>query len=191
MTRTTKDCNLSTPAARARLKPRDKPFWHALDPGVRLGYRRHQLGAKWVWNRYKGAGRYSAETFAGADDFLKAAGVRVLDYGQAIAKVRERASAKPAGPVTVAEAMAAYFERLRQKGRRVDEAERRAEMHILPGLGDKPVDALTAPFSGRMARRARQQGQGRQGRPGGYPSPPGERESSPYDPQRRLRSSHF
>jgi integrase len=143
VTRTTKDHNLSTPAARARLKPRDHVYWRSLGVGVRLGYRRHALGGRWVWSRYLGAGRYHAETIEGAaDDFLRADGIGVLSYQQAIAAVRELASRPPPGPLTVAQAMQNYFDRLEQKGRSVDMDERRVERHVLPVLGDIPVDSL-------------------------------------------------
>jgi hypothetical protein len=131
------------PAARARLVPRSKAYLRALDPGVRLGYRRHQLGGKWLWSVYNGDGSYSAKTFAGADDFLRPDGERILDYGQAIARVRELASAPPIGPTTVAEAMDAYFKRLAAKGKKTADAERRANTHIVKPLGAVPVDALT------------------------------------------------
>jgi hypothetical protein len=145
MTRTTKDFNLSTAAARARLKPRDKAYFRALDIGIRIGYRRHQLGGKWVWDRYLGDGHYTAQTIKGvvADDFLRCDGIRVLSFAQAVAKVRELASTPPIGPLTVAEAMTDYFKRRRQKGGRPDSDERRSTMHIVPVLGDTPVDSLT------------------------------------------------
>jgi integrase len=111
--------------------------------GTRLGYRRHQLGGKWLWSVYNGDGSYSAKTFAGADDFLRPDGERILDYGQAIARVRELASAPPIGPTTVAEAMDAYFKRLAAKGKKTADAERRANTHIIKPLGAVPVDALT------------------------------------------------
>jgi hypothetical protein len=111
MTRTVAHSNLSTPAARGRLKPREKPFWQAIDPGVHLGHRRALVGGQWCVRVYLGGCRYQLTTFAIADDHVAPDGDRVMNYAQAKRRALDLAAAPAPGPLTVAEAMAAYFER--------------------------------------------------------------------------------
>lgn len=144
MTRTVSESNLSTLAARARLKPRDKPYFRKIDIGLHLGYGKGTTpGGKWSLRKYLGAERYKRETLGIADDHVAADGVRVLSFAQAVRRALDRAAGPPIGPLTVAEAMEAYFERLEQKGKRAVEARARADRHIVKALGDRPVDSLT------------------------------------------------
>jgi hypothetical protein len=54
VSRTTREVNLSTRAARERLKPSGKPYYRSLDQGLHLGYRKGLRGAAWVTRRYVG-----------------------------------------------------------------------------------------------------------------------------------------
>ena len=45
MARSLRDSRLETREARLRLKPRGKPYWRLIEPGLHLGYRR--LGPFW------------------------------------------------------------------------------------------------------------------------------------------------
>jgi hypothetical protein len=83
MTRTVAHTNLSTPAARQRLKPRLKPYWQAIDPGLHLGYRKAPVGGRWCVRIYLGGCRYQLTTFAIADDHVAADGERVMNFAQA------------------------------------------------------------------------------------------------------------
>jgi integrase len=92
---------------------------------------------------------YDTETFAIADDYSDADGVRIVDYRQAQALVRERATARAyhaagkTGPITVADAIEAYCEFLQARGRRsARDARGSAEALILPVLGKIEVQAL-------------------------------------------------
>jgi hypothetical protein len=147
VTRTVTHSNLSTPASRQRLKPDPKPYWQAVDPGVHLGYRRGVVGGRWAVRVYDGERLYKLRTFAIADDHVAADGERVMSYQQARKAALELASAPAPGPYSVADALSAYFARLEGKGSKSWAAyQRRAEMHIVPDLGDEPVDSLTRPM---------------------------------------------
>src|SRR5215475_5310015 len=83
MARIIKDKDLSTRAARQRLKAQGKPYYRTVDPGLHLGYRKGQSGGRWV------ARIYNVQTIDGiADDKQDADGQAVLDYGQALVRAR-------------------------------------------------------------------------------------------------------
>jgi integrase len=112
---------------------------------LHLGYRKGKTGGKWVLRRYLGNEKYAVETIALADDHSPANGATVLDFYQAQRKAREAAApAAPAGPLTVNDALEAYFDRLAQEGSKsLTDARGRARNHIIPPLGDKRVADLT------------------------------------------------
>jgi hypothetical protein len=116
MTRVVSHSNFSTPASRARLRPRAKPFWQALDCGVHLGA--GAVGGHWVVRQYLGGQKYSIRTFAIADDHRTADGAEVMSYAQARRHALEPAAAPPIGPLDVKGAMQNYFARLEQKGKK-------------------------------------------------------------------------
>ena len=68
MSRTTREVNLSTRAARQRLKPAGKPYYRSLDQGLHLGYRKGVRGAAWVTRWYVGAEVYKVESLEGRPD---------------------------------------------------------------------------------------------------------------------------
>jgi integrase len=149
--RTIRDTSLESRAARSRLKPRGKPYYRALEPGLHLGYRRPQTGAgKWLARHYVGEQAYEIETLAIADDFSDADGVAVLSYQQAQAKARERMVARAHhaagkhGPITVADAMDAYLSFLDHNRKSGGDARYRDRALIRPTLGDIEVAKLKA-----------------------------------------------
>ncbi len=149
MAKTVRERKLDSPTARAKLAASGKPYFRSIDPGLHLGYRKGIRGGKWVLRRYIGDERYSVETIATADDHSAADGLEILDFYQAQTKARElaakvRGAAAKHEPLTVARAMDAYFERLEHEGSKsIVDAKNRAEMHILPALGDVLVVDLT------------------------------------------------
>lgn len=149
MARTVRDANLETRTARSRLKVSGRPYYRAIDTGLHLGYRKGKTGGKWVVRRYIGSQSYEVETLdAIPDDVLDGDGAAVLNFGQAQAKARElfaarNAGLRPAGPLTVTQACAAYVEYLRAEKKTGGDAEQRIAKHVLPALGDRPVAALT------------------------------------------------
>lgn len=149
MARSVRDANLETRTARQRLQPRGKPYYRGLEPGLHLGYRRPLKGAgKWVARHYVGERDYEVETLAVADDFSDPDGVAVLSFRQAQDLARSRmvsrahSAAGKTGPLTVADAIAAYLDFLDANRRTGNDARRRAGAHILPSLGAVEVEAL-------------------------------------------------
>src|ERR1017187_6531121 len=91
MARRVRDSSLETRAARLRLKPRGKPYYRSIEPGLHLGYRKTRgAGGKWVARHYIGAQNYQVETIATADDFSDADGVAILSFAQAQKAARKR-----------------------------------------------------------------------------------------------------
>src|SRR5271169_2188752 len=119
MARTVRDTNLETRAARLRLAARRKPYWRVLESGLHLGYRRtKEGGCSWVARRFMGAGRYSETKIGTADDLQDADGVALRSFTQVqdaarewwrIEQRRALGHAPHNGPLTVADALDAYF----------------------------------------------------------------------------------
>lgn len=150
MARTTRDANLETRTARGRLAVRGKPYYRSLEPGLHLGYRKHKAGAgKWVVRLYNGEEKYTVETIGTADDFSDADGVAIIDFKQAQTKARtllvQRAhvDAGVAKPYTVAMAMEAQIEYLRNEKKTAIDAKYKIDAQILPALGHIEVARLT------------------------------------------------
>ena len=153
MARTVRDANLETRTARGRLKPGGKPYWHAIDPGLHLGYRKGTAGGKWVMRYYVGGGNYKVETVATADDSADADGEAILDFRHAQTLIRERhveyvrlAKGLPAknGPYTIRTCLDEYIAFLERNRKSAKDARWRAEALILPPLGGIPCSDLTA-----------------------------------------------
>lgn len=156
MSRTAREVNLSTRAARERLKPSGKPYYRSLDQGLHLGYRKGVRGAAWVVRRYVGAEAYKVESLEGRpDDVLDADGSTVLTWSQAQAEARKlfgwrtREAAgleaeQRKGPYTVRDAVGDYLEWLSHHRKTTRDSKYRADALILPDLGDLGVERLTA-----------------------------------------------
>ena len=139
-----RDSRLDTREARAKLKPRGKPYWRLIEGGLHLGYRRLKgRPGTWVVRRYVGEQSYAIETLKGvvADDFGDADGITIMNFAQA---QREALKHKPkTGPMTVRQAMDQYIAYLADSGKATDDARYRADALILPPLGDLEVEALS------------------------------------------------
>jgi integrase len=147
MPRTIRDAALQTREARARLKPRGKPYYRAIEEGLHLGYRRSSgrrgglpVAGKWVVRRYRGGQAYELSTIAAADDYSDANGVTVLNFRQAQDAARVKIKV---GPLTVREVVEAYLGFLGSSRKSADDARYRVAAFIDPELGDEKVDALS------------------------------------------------
>jgi integrase len=155
MARKVHDAQLGNRTNRLNLPPRPKPYWRALESGLHLGYRRPKTGSgAWIMRRFLGERRYDEGGIGRADDYEDADGKTVFSFDGAQTIARERArTAKhqelgiqpDAGPYTVADAIRDYFEAREHRGSKgVKDDRRSAEARILPELGAKRVDRLTA-----------------------------------------------
>jgi integrase len=150
--RPVKDSKLDTRTARARLEPRAKPYWRAIDHGLHLGYRKGGRAGRWVARIYRGEQQYKIETIGTADDRAEADGVAVLDWRQAQAKARERMAAvaraeagieEPDAPYTVRDALNDYLAWFETHRKSIVDARSRIEAMILPELGGIELSRLT------------------------------------------------
>jgi integrase len=143
MARRIRDKDIESRAARTKLKARGKPYFKSIGNGLHIGYRKGKSEGKWVVRRYVGDQNYTVETIATADDITEADGVHVLDFWQAQDRAREVAGSKKyVGPYRVKDAIDAYLDRMGPDRNHLTTL--RAGKHIIPKLGDKLVDDLTA-----------------------------------------------
>ena len=139
---------LDTRTGRRDLLVRGKPYYLKIARGLHLGYRKGKTGGRWVLRAYVD-GAYIVDAFATADDSHDADGDLVLDYWQAIAGAKARlrtltglGDERPAGPMTVATAMADYIEFLREHRKTARDAEIRNNALINPVLGQVELESL-------------------------------------------------
>jgi integrase len=154
MARTVREASLATRSARLRLAVASKPYWRVIEQGLHLGYRRRTTGGSWIARRRNDEGIYRETKLALADDLQDANGDSILDFSQAQQVARkwciqeQRLAAgigpAPAGPYTVAGAMADYLQDYRRRGgKSVEGIESVVNRNILPALGKLPVTKLT------------------------------------------------
>jgi|GEM_PF-2717476 len=80
---------LDTQTKRAELAPRAEPYWHRDSPGIFLGYRKTTRGSRaWVAKRRNGKDYVEFHLGTPNDGPLKANGDDVLDYVQALHRLR-------------------------------------------------------------------------------------------------------
>src|SRR5262249_26662444 len=149
VTKINRNTALATRAARYALKPRPKPYYLIVKPGLHLGYKKPLSGAgKWVVRHSLGKHAYAVQRIAIADDHSDADGDAILNFEQAREKVRASTARnliavdKP-GAVTVADVIAHYLEFLERNRKSTRDARYRANAFIVPKLGTISVYALT------------------------------------------------
>ena len=132
---------IDTPTARAKLPPRTEPYWHRLQPGQAIGYRKLKTKSVWLAKYRPSGGRRQMKTLG--DGF---------NYEQAVERARQwfkeidvAANVEDPG-LTVAKTVEDYLDfRKRERspaGYRIDRL--RADNHILPALGRVRVVDLKA-----------------------------------------------
>ena len=142
MAKRVRDSGLESRAARAKLKPRGKPYYKSIGEGLHLGYRKGKVEGKWVVRRYAGNQSYITDTIGAADDIADADGTVVLNFWQAQDKAREIGGKLVySGPYRVQDAVDDYLTFLGDRGW---EIEYRIRKHILPALGGELVAELSA-----------------------------------------------
>lgn len=202
MPRSVNDAPLTTRAARERLAKRHQPYWRGLEAGAALGYRKGSTGGVWLVRIAdpSAGGGYRQAAIGRADDALKADGVEVFDYRQAVATAgawiarhhrvaagMEPEAATPAAPYTVADAVADYLaDYAARGGKALATTKQAADTHILPALGKLSVGRLTREklkawhraLAASPARIRAKQGQERHRNTEGDPEAPRRRRSS-------------
>jgi len=143
--------SFETPTARLSHAPRWVPYpGPTLAKGIKLLYRRNKTGpGTWVVRVANGStaakgSPYWTKAFAVANDYDKADGVDVLDYGQAQDRAKQlaRGDNAPGKPTTVDEALTAYEDDLKQRGADPMNA-KRVHHHMTTALAGKLVAQLT------------------------------------------------
>jgi integrase len=144
MPRTLRDARLDSRESRTRLRPRGKPYWRSIEPGLHVGYRRlSKKPGTWCVRRYIGNQTYRVEALDGvADDYSEADGATVLSFAQA-----QRAALahkpKPDGPLTVSQCVESYLTYLAAHRKSSRDARYRYEALIKPMLGNVLVQDIT------------------------------------------------
>jgi integrase len=146
-----KNAKLDSRTARARLPARREPYWHVLEPGCAVGYRRTRGVGTWIARWRGGDGRPRYRRLGTADDAgrEKAVGATLgFDAAKDAARrwCRERGGG-PAGEAafTVPAALQLYLGDFLMRGKK-SAAETRSviDAFILPAFGDRAVASLAA-----------------------------------------------
>jgi integrase len=162
MSGTVREARLGTPTARARLKAGRQPHWNAIVAGRdHLGWQRwpDDRAGRWLLRKRRG-GDYTTQTIGAADDSQRADGLTILSYQQARDKAVELSSSggdRPAGRLTVQQAMVDYVDHLSSQGKATKDAESAAVRHIMPALGGTEVAELTSAMLQRWLARVADQ----------------------------------
>ncbi len=144
MARSARSATLETRSARLRLPITRKPIFVKLGRQLGLGYRRNQTAGTWVMRVADGKRGNWIRAIGSADDFEDADGVNVLDFWQAQDKARSLArGGKPAGPVTIRQALDHYEADLRTRGGDTGNVTR-VRAHMTDALSRKLVDGVAA-----------------------------------------------
>ena len=134
---------IDSPTKRDRLEIRREPYWHKIQRGGYLGFRRTQDGGTWIarWRDERGKHHYRALNLVG---FAPAAAFDAASKA-ATAWFKDTA-AGVVGRYTVEEAAARYVATLRiEKGdSAAGDAQGRIDRCIIPKIGSRPLDKLTA-----------------------------------------------
>jgi integrase len=140
MARRVRDSNLESREARAKLKPRGKPYWRSIGLGLHIGYRKGKRGGVWVVRHYLGERSYRVETIAQADDLLDADGTHIITFWQAQEVARKDRPGVRGGSYTVRQAIDDYLTYLDGRPAARD-VKYRLMVYAAPLL-DKPVAGL-------------------------------------------------
>jgi integrase len=154
MARIRKSATLDTREARTALRTRQEPYWHRIEQGLFLGYRKSKAGGRWIVRRYRataapGESRYLEKALALADDHRKADGVEVLDFGQAQRKIltdaEEQAIDASGQRYIVADAVRDYVDWLHRNRKSADATEVMLNAYVLSSsIAEKRLSDLTA-----------------------------------------------
>jgi integrase len=154
MARTSRSNRLDSRTARLKLTPRREPYWHSIEAGFAIGYRRMAgKGGTWIAKRYTSGQGRDIKSCGVGDDFADADGIRVLSFAQAQSAARKwlaDLSRAEAGGLdrskshTVGCALDAYLTDYKTRGGRAEKELRRTiDVLIRPVLGSTRLDKLS------------------------------------------------
>src|SRR6185437_10053734 len=118
---------------------RAEPYWHRVEPGLFLGYRKSRDGGAWLVRRAQsaaiGKARYFERSLALADDHRDADGGEVLTFAQAQRKLLEQAHSQAAEVsgerYTVAHAVHDYVEFMHRHRKSADDTAVKLNAYVL------------------------------------------------------------
>lgn len=150
MSRPARSSRLETREARKKLKVSHEPYWHKIEPGFHLGYRKGKRGKAGTWVARKLVnGKYKKHSLGKADDYGDDNGVDVLKFSSVQARAREwqdklarQEAGVHEGPYTVRHALDDYLGWFEVHRKSVDRVRSVCRNHILPDLGNKQVTEL-------------------------------------------------
>src|SRR6266404_3186817 len=173
MARLRRDARLETREARLRLPPSadNTAYWRPIERKLALGYYNGPQGGTWYVRSRKGT-KYVKARLALADDFSDSNGSAILSFGEAQRKalgISETLRPRDEQRYTVAQAVTDYLEHLKIRAKSWRDTEVKLRAHVLPELGTTQLSELTPEIIRRwrdgLARRTRDRGQSRVGRP--------------------------
>jgi integrase len=141
---------LETRSGRMKIKPGPSAYWRPIVGSLALGYQRRHSGqsGRWIVRAYLGDERYRKTPLGAlADDYSDSNGDTVLNYAEAVERVRQSyhqtGHDSPLSVLTIADAMAEYITWLKTHKASGRDAELRAAKLILPKLGKIRLSDLT------------------------------------------------
>jgi integrase len=153
-----RSARLQTRDARSKLAMRREPYWHDIERGRSIGYRRGRKNGAWVLREYVGE-TYRFRRLGRADDLNDADGTTILSFTDAvrISLQEDRPTREVRTKLRVEDALHEYFEARRAYSNSASiERERiNAEYTIVPEVGDRPRRALTETQKRRLAHSLR------------------------------------
>lgn len=154
MARIRKSATLDSREARTALRARQEPYWHRIEQGLFLGYRKSKAGGRWIVRRYRrnaalGQTRYFEKALALADDHRDADGTEVLDFAQVQRKILteagEQALDASGQRYKMADAVRDYLDWLRRHRKSGDATEVMLNAYVLSStIADKRLADLKA-----------------------------------------------
>ena len=162
MPRIRRNEDLGSREARRSVRVRSEPYWHRIEPGLFLGYRKSKEGGAWIARCARpaapGKARYFEHALALADDHRDADGVEVLTFAQAQRRLLEQAhnqALETSGErCTVADAVRDYVEFMRRHRKSADDTEGKLNAYVLssPLAGKRLADLTPADFENWLAQ---------------------------------------
>jgi len=153
MPRKTRDERIDTRTSRLKLEIRREPYWHGIQEGRAVGYRRLDNGKAGTWSArftIPGTPNRQFHALGSADDYASADGALTLTYAQAQDAAQAffdeclRNQGHKLEPVTVGEAAETYLTAYRARGGKAEnDTQRTIQAHILPSLGKCLLSDLT------------------------------------------------